>query len=322
MNSFNLRTRLNTIFIIIIILTCFVSFSYSKDEDTYNIGEVITLTDENFEETISKNKYVLVDFYLPWCISCSTLEPNFKQAAQILAGKSENFDESQEESQNGTYPEFLFAKIDCKANKGVKAKYKISKYPTIFFFTNEKIIPYTGGRMSGQIVTWLKRYYLSPVREVKSTQDVEMLKKTNDIVFMLFRGTDKDIYDAYELAARNYSNKAFGHCDTNKCLKDFKANENEIVVFREDGSTQTFKERYNETYNQDLNFFLFHFFISKVMKYDQKTAELIFEKRTPGVFFILATEDEDKLKEVKKVAYKVAEKYYVSLNNKYFSSLI
>ena len=42
---------------------------------------VVTLTKENFKETIEKNPFIIVDFWAPWCEPCVTFTPVFETAA-------------------------------------------------------------------------------------------------------------------------------------------------------------------------------------------------------------------------------------------------
>ena len=53
-------------------------FEVEKDEGIY------VLTEKNYDEAVQHFKYLLVEFYAPWCGHCKTLEPEYAAAAKEL----------------------------------------------------------------------------------------------------------------------------------------------------------------------------------------------------------------------------------------------
>jgi thioredoxin 1 len=76
-------------------------------------NEPFHLTDANFEETISKNPLVLVDFWAGWCGPCRALAPTITELANELAGK------------------VLVAKLDVDENPATAEKFQVYSIPTV-----------------------------------------------------------------------------------------------------------------------------------------------------------------------------------------------
>jgi thioredoxin 1 len=70
-------------------------------------------TDANFEETISKNPIVLVDFWASWCGPCRALAPTIEELAKEYAGK------------------VFIGKLDVDENPATSEKFNVSSIPTV-----------------------------------------------------------------------------------------------------------------------------------------------------------------------------------------------
>jgi thioredoxin 1 len=71
------------------------------------------LTEANFEESINKNKVVLVDFWAGWCGPCRALAPTIEELAKEYAGK------------------LLVAKLDVDENPKTAEKFQVFSIPTV-----------------------------------------------------------------------------------------------------------------------------------------------------------------------------------------------
>ena len=85
------------------------------------IDVVIPLTHATFDDYIHSNKYVLVEFYAPWCGFCKKFAPVFNDVATTLS--EENTD-------------VRIAKVDCISETELARKYEIKGYPTLLWFVN------------------------------------------------------------------------------------------------------------------------------------------------------------------------------------------
>ena len=80
-------------------------------------GNVIELTDANFEQEVVKSKGIcLVDFWAEWCAPCRMVAPTVAAISSEYAGKAK------------------VCKIDTDAHRDTSAKFGISAIPTLILF--------------------------------------------------------------------------------------------------------------------------------------------------------------------------------------------
>ncbi|GGM71497.1 thiol reductase thioredoxin [Thermogymnomonas acidicola] len=82
--------------------------------------EPVPLTDSDFDSFVSSKRYVVVDFWAPWCAPCRMVSPIVEQLAKDYAGKID------------------FAKVNVDDNPMVASRFMIRSIPTIMFFANGK----------------------------------------------------------------------------------------------------------------------------------------------------------------------------------------
>jgi thioredoxin 1 len=86
------------------------------------MGNVINLSDENFEDTINKNSLVLVDFWAEWCYPCKMVAPTVEELAKEFKGK------------------LVCAKLNVDENPSTAMKFQITSIPTLLLFKEGKPI--------------------------------------------------------------------------------------------------------------------------------------------------------------------------------------
>ena len=80
----------------------------------------INLNKENFEQTVSDNDMVIVDFWASWCGPCKTFAPIFEKVSE-------------------KFPDVVFAKVETDQQQELAGAFQIKSIPTLMIF-REKII--------------------------------------------------------------------------------------------------------------------------------------------------------------------------------------
>ena len=91
----------------------------------------VELTKDNFEETITKNDMVLIDFWAPWCGPCKGFAPVYELASQ-------------------KHPDIVFAKVNTDEEQELAGHFAIRSIPTIMMFREQVIIFSQAGAMPAQ----------------------------------------------------------------------------------------------------------------------------------------------------------------------------
>jgi thioredoxin 1 len=82
----------------------------------------VALTKDNFEEVVTGNDMVVIDFWAPWCGPCRAFAPSFEAASE-------------------RHSDVVFAKVNTDEEQELAAAFSIRSIPTLMFF-REKLILY------------------------------------------------------------------------------------------------------------------------------------------------------------------------------------
>jgi protein disulfide-isomerase A1 len=155
---------------VIVVLTqttkCIHGFDSSSDADE---SYVLSLTKDTFDDAVKNNKYLLVKFVAPWCGHCKALTPAYAAAAQQLA-------------ESGS--EVKLASVDATLEKELAQKFEVKGYPTLKFFSDGVTMEYNGGRSQEEIVSWLKKKTGPPAEELKTVDELNTFKESDDVVII------------------------------------------------------------------------------------------------------------------------------------------
>jgi len=119
------------------------------------------------------------------------------------------------------------------------------------------------------------------LKAFKSVAEVEEFTNSADVAVVYF-GDNAGHLDTFGKFARSNDDVVFATCATPECASHFKVASGHVVLFKK------FDEKRND-FTEELTEEGLKTFVSKhgaplVMKFDEKSAQLIFGKATPGIF--------------------------------------
>lgn len=82
---------------------------------------VVELTKDNFEEVVTQNDFVVIDFWAPWCGPCRGFAPVFEATAE-------------------KHPGIVFGKVNTDEEQALAAHFGIRSIPTLMVFREQVIL--------------------------------------------------------------------------------------------------------------------------------------------------------------------------------------
>jgi protein disulfide-isomerase A1 len=103
---------------------------------------VMNLTDNNFDATIPKYEFLVVEFFAPWCPYCKRFAPEYKKAASEVMAKTDRI---------------AFARVDITKERALTKRFNIRGIPVVHVFNYGKHMNYTlfGARPADTVKRWL-----------------------------------------------------------------------------------------------------------------------------------------------------------------------
>ncbi len=91
----------------------------------------VNLTKENFEQVVTDNPFVIIDFWAPWCGPCRGFAPVFEAASD-------------------QHNDIVFGKLNTEEEQDLGATFGIRSIPTLMIFREKVIVFSQPGALPGK----------------------------------------------------------------------------------------------------------------------------------------------------------------------------
>merc|ERR1712214_271974 len=251
---------------------------------------VLVLTNDNFQEAVDGNEFILVEFYAPWCGHCKALAPEYAKAAGALAEKDSPI---------------KLGKVDATEESALAEKFEVRGYPTLKFFKNGKPMEYGGGRTADTIVSWVEKKTGPPAKALANAEESKAFVDGKTVaVIGCFKEESTVAAKAFLGAASSMDDIPFGITgDEAVCSEYGVTGEGVVMVKTFDDGKAILTDDLSE---ENIAKFISSESLPLVIDFNHETAQKIFSGEVKSHFLMFssakADDHEEKLEKLRSLA--------------------
>lgn len=167
---------------------------------------VLVLDESSWDNAIKGNRFILVEFYAPWCGHCTQLAPEYASAARQL--------------QPHNVP---LAKLDVSTEVRIAEEQNVRGYPTIRLYSDGRMQEYFGAHTEQAIVTWVLKKIGPIAVSLKDVAEAEAFEQEHKIgVIAFFDSDDASARTPFEAVARGVEDVMFAYTSSHAVAARYK----------------------------------------------------------------------------------------------------
>ncbi|XP_061130228.1 protein disulfide-isomerase A2 [Syngnathus typhle] len=194
-----------------------------KKEKSSQIDEdknVMVLHGNNFARALNQTKYLLVEFYAPWCGHCKQLEPVYAEAAGKLKDD----------------PAIGLAKVDATDEKELADEFAINSFPVLKLFVHgdrKQPIDFNGQRTVNGILQWLKRRSgPGPMVLADADSAASFVDAHNITVVGFFKSLESDAAKEFSQLVMDMTDTEFAITTSPEVFQKYELKSETVILFK------------------------------------------------------------------------------------------